>query len=116
MENEILGGQPAEVNADTAAAHIDDALKVETVHYEDGVSATGVAPLPEHSPDGAPKTPYPIGLDSHFGNDKQDFESLYHAEKLAHDFTKHELAGAKAMIQGAVKMGFKFGVGIHGGA
>lgn len=109
MENEILGGRPEEVN-------IEEALHTETVHYEDGVSATGAAPLPDHSPEGATKVEQPIGLDSHFGNDKPDFESLYHAEKLAHDFTKHELAGAKAMIQGAVKMGFKFGVGIHGGA
>ena len=28
---------------------------IETKHYEDGVSATGVAPLPDHSPDGAPE-------------------------------------------------------------
>lgn len=88
MENEILGGQPAEVNADTAAVHIDEALKVD----------------------------HPIGLDSHFGNEKQDFEGLYNSEKLAHDFTKHQLDAAMGMIKRAETMGFKFGVGIHGGS
>lgn len=29
-------------------------LTIETVHYADGSSATGVAPLPDHSPEGAP--------------------------------------------------------------
>lgn len=105
MENEILGGQPAEVNADTAIAHINESLKaVERVQH-------------------------PIGLDRHFGNDNlpdvadgidphthTSFESLYNSEKLAHDFTKHQLDAAMGMIKRAETMGFKFGVGIHGGA
>lgn len=96
MENENQGDQPTE-------------LKVETVHYEDGMSATGVAPLPDQSPDGAPSVPAEPKA-------YVDYETLYHTEKLDHEFTKIQLATARKMIDNAEKMGFKFGVGIHAGS
>jgi hypothetical protein len=39
-----------------------DALSTETVYYTDGSSATGTAPLPDHSPDGAPAVVNPEAL------------------------------------------------------
>lgn len=98
MENENQGDQPTE-------------LKVETVHYEDGASATGVAPMPDHSPDGAPAVTNDPNAKPYV-----DYETLYHTEKLDHEFTKLQLATARKMIDNAEKMGFKFGVGIHAGS
>ncbi len=56
------------VNVDAEAinnppATIADVLhEIETVHYADGSSATGVAPMPDHSPEGAPAVEAPESL------------------------------------------------------
>lgn len=61
---------------DSAPASTEPAIEVETAEYTDGSTATGVAPLPDTSPDGAPRKrrtkapdpaadPYPVPPEHH---------------------------------------------------
>lgn len=91
---------------------------IETVKYADGISATGVAPLPRTSPEGAPAIEEPApAADANVPEPPAvDYEALYAAEKSAHDQTKLALADASARLQQASDMGFRAGGGIHTGA
>ncbi len=101
---------PAAVEAPApveAAPATDAPIVVETKTYADGSSATGVAPLPDESPNGAPVVDAPVEV--------VDYKALYDAEVIAHAVTKAKLVDAEAICASAKAMGFR-GAGIHTGA
>ena len=136
MENDLIGGQQsAPPNSELPNVDSFDGPVNETKNYADGSSATGPAPLPDVSPEGAPAVDppaVPVGTEPQSQTlpvavqippepeEEPDtvnvpVESLYAQEKLAHDLTKLELAAALQKLKNAAEMGFS-GANIHRGA
>ena len=112
MENDFIGGTPASEAPAEVAPVIDTNLPSETVFApttiqvpDETVSmqkAAEAVPVAEAEPEPAAEP-------------KPDFESMFHAERLAHDVTKAKVAALQKFHDAAKAMGFS-GAGIHTGA
>lgn len=100
-----------------AAAATDAPLVVEAKTYADGSSSTGVAPLPDVSPAGAPAVEAAaiVAEVEPVVTEVVDYAAKYAEEVAAHEVTKAALKVASELVANAKAMGFR-GAGIHTGS
>jgi hypothetical protein len=123
MENEILGGTPAEETAAppaevVSAADPEPASNVVSIHPHNEAVREFAQVLMDKGADLGQEKPAQEDPKSEpaVSTSENPFEKLFHEERLAHDFTKAELAKASAALKRAAEMGFPLGAGIHRGA